>query len=204
MNLKLWLFAWRISIAVGRDGSSSGRSLEARRLWIMATSIRKPQEDIGSDHVPQNHPVRRARVPIEAGGRLTEDHGQPPTSRLYSKPDFYVQRTAMSFGHAAAVRMRKSHQPGAFPDHGHPGDDRQRFLLCRKRICQGLQGTRPQAHSNQTLHAKNRRQGRALHSDRLAGKGRMHGHIHRQRAGNHICRTGPTCTIAIALTEGKN
>ncbi|AAX73924.1 hypothetical transposase, partial [Brucella abortus bv. 1 str. 9-941] len=38
-------------------------------------------------------------------------------------------------------------------------------------IRQGLQGARSQAHSNQALYAKNQRQGRALHSDRITGVG---------------------------------
>jgi len=48
---------------------------------------------------------------------------------------------------------------------------RQRQLLHEPPLPRRLQGPRPQAHQNPALHAKNQRQGRALHPDQPQGMG---------------------------------
>ena len=55
--------------------------------------------------------------------------------------------------------------------HGRARHDRQRKLLPIQSFRARLQAARHQAHPNQTLHAADQRQGRALHSDRACANG---------------------------------
>src|SRR5262249_19599384 len=71
--------------------------------------------------------------------------------------------------------------------------DRQRLLLPGLRVPRCLPRSRTQTHPNQALHAKDQRQGRALHPDRAARVGLRPALSHL----NPPCR--PAATLAASL-----
>jgi hypothetical protein len=75
-------------------------------------------------------------------------------------------------------------------------DDRQRVLLEGKAVRGNLQGPRSQTHPYQTLHAKDQRQGGAVHPDRTRRTGLQHLRISASPTSRH----GPTCKIGVTRT----
>ena len=112
---------------------------------------------------PSHHrrPHRPAQQPWRRLGVRPCRHRRCLAHRLLPDP---ARREEGERHRLPACRRRLLRKPR---HHRRPRHDRQRLLLQGSRLPQCLPRSRPQAHQDQTLHAQDQRQGRALHPDGL-------------------------------------